>query len=94
MVEAITSTTSGLTFRTHGTNYAAYSTPYVVAANAGYSITARLTSSRCVSNATTGTMGAQPPTPAAPTVSVTQPTCALANGSVAITSTTSGLTFT
>ena len=90
---AITSTTAGLTFSTDGTNYSAYAGPYTVAAGAGYSITAKLTSSGCVSAATTGTMGAQPVTPSAPSVSETQPACGNANGSVAVTSSTAGLTF-
>ncbi len=89
---AITSSTTGLTFSTDGTNYAAYSSPYVVAANAAYSITAR-NGNGCVSTAVTGTMGAQPQTPAAPTVSVTQPTFVSATGFVTITSSTTDLTF-
>ena len=89
---AITSNTTGLTFSTNGINYNAYTAPYTVAANMGYSITAQ-NASGCISMATTGTMGAQPMTPNAPMVSLTQPTCTNANGMVAITSGTTGLTF-
>ena len=90
---AITSSTIGLTFSTDGTNYTAYTSAYTITANAAYSITAKLSSSVCISTATTGTMGAQPAIPVAPTVSVTQPTCTNSNGSVAITSSITGLTF-
>ena len=89
---AITSNTTGLTFSTDGVNYNAYTAPYTVAANMGYSITAE-NASGCVSTATTGTMGAQPITPDAPTVSVIEPTCSDNNGYIAITSNTTGLTL-
>jgi len=89
---AITSTTADLTFSTNGIDYAAYTGPYTVAAGATYSITAK-NASGCASTAVTGTMGSQPTAPAAPTLSVTQPTCSSANGSVSITSSTAGLTF-
>ena len=89
---AITSNTTGLTFSTNGINYNAYTVPYTVAANMGYSITAQ-NASGCISMATTGTIGTQPMIPDAPMVSLTQPTCTNANGMVAITSNTTGLTF-
>ncbi len=88
----ITSATNGLTFSTNGVSYASYSTPYIVNASAFYSITAKNLDG-CVSAATTGTLSAQPATPTKPTVTITKPTCTDANGSVAVSSTTSGLTF-
>jgi hypothetical protein len=85
---AITSTTSGLTFSTDGTNYAAYTTPYTVAANASYSLTAK-NGSNCVSSTTTGTMGPQPTPPTIPVASVTvQPTCAVTSGTIVVSSPT------
>ena len=64
---AITSGTTVLLSVRNGINYYAYTGPYTVAANTGYNITAE-NSNSCVSiTATTGTMGAQPQTPAAPT---------------------------
>jgi len=56
---AITSSTTGLTFSTDGTNYAAYVTPFTVAAGASYSITAK-NAGGCVSTITSGTMATQP----------------------------------
>jgi hypothetical protein len=38
-------------------------------------------------------VNAAPATPAAPTLAVTQPTCAVATGTITITSPTAGLTF-
>src|SRR6202008_2049614 len=49
--------------------------------------------SGCISAVTNITVNAQPPTPAAPTVNVTQPTCTVATGTITITSATAGLTF-
>lgn len=90
---AISSSTAGLSFSTDGTNYAAYSTAYAVNAGAGYSITAKNTTSGCVSTATTGTLNAALAVPSAPTVSVTQAPCGASAGSVAISSSTDGLSF-
>ena len=89
---AITSPTTGLTFSFNGSAYAAYSAAYTVAAGASYSITAKNTDG-CISPAVTGTMATQPGTPDKPTVTETLPTCASPNGTVAITSPTTGLTF-
>ncbi|MBV5314545.1 MAG: T9SS type A sorting domain-containing protein, partial [Prolixibacteraceae bacterium] len=89
---AVTSTTTNLTFSTDGINYAAYTAPFVVSAGSNYSITAKNLSG-CVSIAATGTMGAALTAPDQPTVQLTQPTCAVASGSVAVTSTTTNLTF-
>ncbi|WP_170860884.1 T9SS type A sorting domain-containing protein [Flavobacterium fluvii] len=61
-------------------------TSFTVAANAAYNITVKKLSSGCISLVTSGTMGAQPITPAAPDLTVVQPTCANANGTVTVTS--------
>ena len=90
---AITSSTSGLTFSTDGTNYAAYSAPYVVAANVSYSITAK-NASGCVSTAATGTMGAQPSTPTA--LSLAGSTICVSpgnNGTIASTTSVNGISY-
>jgi hypothetical protein len=89
---AVTSTKTDLTFSTDGTNYAPYSTPFIVAAGTNYSITAK-NLSECVSIAATGTMGAALTAPDKPVLSVIQPTCENPNGSVAVTSDKSGLSF-
>ena len=63
---------------------------FTVAANAGYSITVRNKNGNCVSTgAATGTMNAQPQTPAKPTLCVVQPTlCGPATGSITVLSPT------
>ncbi len=88
----VTSTTSGLTFSLDGGTYAAYpSGGYTVAAGV-HTLTAQNTAG-CISSVTNITVDAQSATPAAPTASVIQPTCATATGTITVTSTTSGLTF-
>jgi hypothetical protein len=47
----------------------------------------------CISADANATVTAAPATPAAPTLNVTQPTCAVATGTITITSPTAGLTF-
>jgi len=60
-----------------------------------YAVTARHTSTGCTSPATSVTVNAQPPTPAAPTASATsQPTCTTPTGTITITAPTGpGLTY-
>jgi hypothetical protein len=60
---------------------------FTIAANANYSITVRNKNGNCVSTgANTGTMGAQPATPDAPTVCIIQPSlCGPATGTVTVT---------
>src|SRR5262245_31997926 len=88
----ITSTTTGLTFSLDGGGYAAYpSGGYIVAAGS-HTLTAQ-NSNGCISSVTNITVNAQPPTPSAPTVNVVHPTCAASTGTITITSTTIGLTF-
>ncbi|WP_439881406.1 T9SS type A sorting domain-containing protein [Pontibacter sp. MBLB2868] len=71
---------------------------FTVAAGASYSITARRKVNEafgCVSVAKTGTMAAQPPTPAAPTASATQqPTCAAPTGTITVSNPNSNYTYT
>ncbi|WP_205504570.1 T9SS type A sorting domain-containing protein, partial [Rufibacter psychrotolerans] len=64
-----------------------------LAAGSSYSVTARVKGTTCVSAARTGTIGTQPQTPSAPTLVPTQPTCSVLTGSISISSTTTGLTF-
>jgi hypothetical protein len=88
----ISSATTGLTFSLDGGAYSAYPAGgYVVAAGA-HTLTAQ-NSSNCISATGNITVNVQPPTPAAPTVNVTQPTCSVATGTITITSATGGLTF-
>ncbi len=88
----ITSSTTGLTFSLDGSVYAAYpSGGYTVAAGA-YTLTSQ-NSNNCISGVTNITVNAQPPTPSAPTVSIVQSTCTVPTGTITITSSTTGLTF-
>jgi len=51
-------------------------------------------SSGCVSPGTSATISAQPATPAAPTVNLTQPTCTVATGTITVTAPTgTGMTY-
>ena len=88
----ITSATAGLNFSLDGGTYAAYPAGGYIVATGNHTITAQNTST-CISAITNITINAQPPTPAAPTVTVTQPTCSVATGIIIITSATAGLNF-
>ncbi|WP_202182986.1 beta strand repeat-containing protein, partial [Chitinophaga solisilvae] len=72
-----------LTYSIDGTNYQQAAT--FTAASGSYQVTVK-NADGCVSAATNAVMNPQPQTPAAPTVNVTQPTCANANGTITITS--------
>jgi len=61
-------------------------------ASGTYSLTAQ-NASGCVSLATSVVINAAPSAPAAPTASLIQPTCSLATGTISVTSTTTGLSF-
>jgi large repetitive protein len=89
----VTSSTSGLTFSLDGAAYATYPAGgYVVGAGA-HTLTAQNIATSCISAVTNITVNAQPPTPVAPTVNITQPTCTVATGIITITSATAGLLF-
>ena len=85
-------TGTGITYSIDGTNYQASTTFSNVAAGT-YSVTAK-SSAGCVSAVTSVTVNAQPATPAAPTATVTQPTCAVATGTITISAPTgTGITY-
>ena len=86
-------TGGGLTYSIDGTNYQA-STVFNNVAPGTYNVTVQ-NGSGCISTSTSVTVNAQPPTPAAPTASVTaQPTCAVATGTITVTAPTgAGLTY-
>ncbi len=89
----VTSTTTGLTFSLNGAAYGVYPIGgYQNLTPGTYTLTAQNTSG-CISTLTTLTINTQPPTPAAPTAIITQPTCTVATGTIIVTSTTTGLTF-
>jgi hypothetical protein len=90
---SVTSTLTNLTFSSNGTTYTNTDGIFPnIAAGATYSITARNTAG-CTSTAATGTMGSVPSTPSRPTVNPTNPTCTVATGTLTVTSSIIGLTF-
>jgi large repetitive protein len=88
----ITSATGGFTYSLDGTNFAAYPPGGFTGLQPGPH-TLQVKNVDGCTNSVTVTINAAPPTPAAPTVLVTDPTCGLATGSFVITSATAGLTF-
>ena len=89
----ISSSTAYLAFSMDGTTYSNTNGIFTSVAAGTYSLTAR-NSSGCTGTATSVTVNAQPATPAAPIASVTaQPTCTVATGSITVSSSTAGLTF-
>ncbi|WP_116788745.1 fibronectin type III domain-containing protein [Flavobacterium psychrotrophum] len=85
-------TGTGLTFSVDGTNYQTSSTFTALAAGT-YNVTAK-NAAGCISAVTSVTINAAPATPTAPVVTTTQPSCAVATGTIVVTSPTgSGLTF-
>ena len=89
----VTSGTAGLTFSLDGAAYASYpSGGYAGVATGTHTLTSQNAAS-CVSPVNNLTVNAQPPTPAAPTVSIAHPTCTILTGTIIITSATAGLTF-
>ncbi|MFZ4401263.1 MAG: hemoblobin-interacting domain-containing protein [Bacteroidales bacterium] len=89
----VTSTLSGLSFSKDGIDYTNTTGVFNnIAASSFYSITAKNVNG-CVSLATTGNINSQPSTPLMPNVTVTQPSCLLADATATVTSTITGLHF-
>ncbi|MFY7885622.1 MAG: PKD domain-containing protein, partial [Dolichospermum sp.] len=82
----------GMTYSIDGINYQS-STTFSGVAPGSYSVRAK-SSGGCVSTATSATVNAQPSTPSAPTLSVTQPSCTVATGTITISAPTGvGITY-
>jgi large repetitive protein len=88
----ITSPTTGLTFSLDGGAFDSYPSSGYTNLQPGPH-TLQVKNSDGCTNSVTVTINPAPPTPAQPTVSVTDPTCDVATGSFVITSPTNGLTF-
>jgi large repetitive protein len=88
----ITSATDGFTYSLDGTNFAAYPPGGFTGLQPGPQ-TLQVKNVDGCTNSITVTINTVLPTPAAPTVLVTGPTCDLATGSFVVTSPTAGLTF-
>src|SRR5207253_2992421 len=76
---------AGLNYSIDGINYSNTTGVFINVPSGNYTVTVK-NSSTCVSVETTVTVNAQPPTPSTPVVNVTQPTCAVATGTITVTS--------
>jgi len=81
----VTAPTGAYEYSVDGTTYQA-STTFTGLAPGTYNVTVRDTATGCVSSATSVTIDAVPTAPAAPTVTVTQPTCSVSTGTIQFTS--------
>lgn len=88
----VTSPVTDLTFSLDGGAYTTYPAGGYIVAPGTHTLTEQNVSS-CISPVTTIVVDAQPATPAAPLLAVVQPTCAVATGTITVTSSTTGLTF-
>jgi hypothetical protein len=90
---SVSSSTAGFTFSIDGVNYSNTTGIFTAIASGNYNLTARNTSG-CISVSNSVTVNSPPTNPAAPTTSATnQPTCTVATGSIAVSSSTTGFTF-
>ncbi|MFY7965255.1 MAG: PKD domain-containing protein, partial [Chitinophagaceae bacterium] len=85
-------TGAGLEYSLDGVSYQT-STTFSGLSSGSYTVRVRNATS-CVSSTTSATVNAQPPTPVAPTLSVTQPTCTVATGTITVSAPTgAGYTY-
>ncbi len=85
-------TGTGITYNINGGTYQSTAT-FSGLASGTYSVTVK-NASGCISNAASATISAAPTTPAAPSINITQPTCAVATGTITISAPTgTGLTY-
>src|SRR5262249_19229100 len=84
-------TGAGLTYSIDGTNYQP-GTTFTGVLPGNYNVTVQ-DAGGCISTATTLTVNTAPTIPGAPTTTQVDPTCAVATGTITITSATAGLTF-
>jgi hypothetical protein len=87
----VSSPVQGLTYSINGTSYQASATFTGLVAGT-YSVTAK-NAAGCISTVTSVTINAAPATPVAPTVTSVQPTCAVATGTITVSSPVQGFTY-
>ncbi|HLO46041.1 MAG TPA: YDG domain-containing protein [Leadbetterella sp.] len=75
---------TGMTYSIDGTTYTNTDGIFSAVASGAYSVTSK-SADGCISTATSVEVNAQPAIPAAPTVSVTQPTCTVETGTITVT---------
>ena len=85
---------AGLTYSIDGVTYTNTTGVFAgVAAGTTYQVTVQ-NAAGCISAATAAVVNTQPTSPAAPTVDITQPTCAVATGTITVTAPVgAGLTY-
>lgn len=89
----VTSPTNGINFSLDAAAFAPYPAGGYTGLTAGlHSLVAQNTSG-CLSPASNFSINAQPASPTAPTVSITQPSCTIATGTILVTSNTTGVSF-
>jgi hypothetical protein len=90
----VTNPAAGITYSIDGINYTNTTGIFNGLAPNTYSVTVK-NASGCISAATSYTINAAPLTPAAPTATLTQPTCTTPTGTITITSPTpaAGITY-
>jgi hypothetical protein len=81
-IEVTAPTGAGITYSINGTDYQA-STTFENVSPGTYNVTSK--ANGCPSSATSKTVNDQPGTPDAPAANVTQPTCAVATGTIVVT---------
>jgi hypothetical protein len=89
----VTSTTNGINFSLDGGPFGPYPSAGYAGLTPGMHSLVAQNVSGCLSPISNIIINAQPASPSAPTVTVTQPTCTLATGSIMVTSNTSGVSF-
>jgi hypothetical protein len=82
----------GINYSINGSTYTNTTGIFTGVASGTYSLTAK-NASTCVSSAATVVINSGLTTPTAPSISLTQPTCTLSTGTIRVTSTLTGLTF-
>ena len=85
-------TGTGMTYSIDGTNYTNTTGVFTDVSPGNYSVTAKDISG-CFSPVTNVTVNPAPPTPQAPTANASHPTCFIATGTITVTSSLSGLSF-
>ena len=88
----VTSDVTDLSFSIDGTDYTNTSGVFTALAAGDYEVTAK-NADGCVSTNTSVTINAQPATPEAPTVTITQPTCGESTGTITVSSVLTDLSF-
>ena len=88
----VSSSITGLSFSIDGSDYSNTTGVFTGLVANNYTVTAK-NGAGCISASSVITINPQPATPAAPTLTSTQPTCSVATGEITISSSIAGLSF-